>query len=100
MGELLIAVILTAVAIPIAIWLTILSNPGVEEKYAIKGKQEIDFSLFNKLKHIITSHHLLKEWDSAREPAIPEAWLVYTADQISSKIGGEEKILNLKMNPN
>ncbi len=54
--------------------------------------QQIDNPLaedkIEQLLHIVLSHQLLKEWESPIEPQIPEAWLVYCADQLSSKLGG------------
>jgi len=40
------------------------------------------------LIHIIASHHRLKKWGSPIEPNTPEAWIIHTADNLSSKILG------------
>ena len=52
---------------------------------------EEDKKKFEHLIQIITSHHNLKEWGSPKEPKSPEAWIIHTMDQLSSKIGGTVK---------
>lgn len=39
-----------------------------------------------KLLHIITSHHGKLEFGSPKEPMIPEAVVIYYADELSSKV--------------
>jgi len=46
---------------------------------------------FEHLIQIITSHHNIKDWGSPKEPKSPEAWIIHTMDQLSSKIGGTVK---------
>ena len=38
-----------------------------------------------KLKHIMLSHHGRKEYGTPKEPAIPEALVIYYADDLDSK---------------
>jgi len=54
-------------------------------------QSEEDKKKFEHLIQIITSHHNLKEWGSPKEPKSPEAWIIHTMDQLSSKIGGTVK---------
>ena len=42
--------------------------------------------LKDKLIHIIVSHHGKSEFGSPKEPMIPEALVVYCADEMSSKV--------------
>ncbi len=49
---------------------------------------EPDRQIINHLLQIITSHHNLPEWGSPKSPTSPEAWIIHTMDQLSSKIGG------------
>ena len=37
------------------------------------------------IEHIILSHHGRKEWGSPVEPKTPEAWVVHSADMLSSQ---------------
>lgn len=57
----------------------------IERLFKAKNLEKRDIE---KILHIIASHHMTKEWGSAREPLTPEAWLVAIADNISAKIGG------------
>jgi putative nucleotidyltransferase with HDIG domain len=50
--------------------------------------KEIKSKYINEIIHIIASHHRLKDWGSPIEPKIAEAWLIYYADDLSSKIMG------------
>lgn len=52
-----------------------------------------DQRILLELEHMIVSHQLQKEWDSPRSPQSNEAWILYCADQLSSKIGGGAKPL-------
>ena len=53
-----------------------------------------DQKKFEHLVQIITSHHNIKDWGSPKEPRSPEAWIIHTMDQLSSKIGGTVKNKN------
>ena len=49
--------------------------------------KEIEFfpeHLKNKLEHILLSHHGKMEWGSPREPAFPEAAIVFYADKVDT----------------
>lgn len=41
------------------------------------------------IEHLILSHHGRKEWGSPVEPKTPEAWLLHSADMLSSQYYGE-----------
>ncbi|HIE05646.1 MAG TPA: HD domain-containing protein [bacterium (Candidatus Stahlbacteria)] len=43
-----------------------------------------------KILHMILSHHGKEEWGSPKKPAIPEAYLLHTLDNLSSKIHREK----------
>lgn len=46
----------------------------------------VDPELLLLLEHIVLSHQYMKEWDSPKEPAFPEALLVHFADDIDAKM--------------
>jgi 3'-5' exoribonuclease len=46
------------------------------------------------MEHVILSHQYLKEWDSPKEPAFPEALLVHFADDIDAKMNMYVTILD------
>lgn len=48
--------------------------------------QEIKSEKLDDLLHIITSHHLQKNWGSPVKPNSIEAWIIHFADNISAKI--------------
>src|SRR5271157_4602034 len=50
--------------------------------------QEIKSAKLDELIHIIASHHNLREWGSPVEPKTPEAWIIHTLENLSSKIMG------------
>jgi len=55
----------------------------IEEAKEIEGFPEL---LRLKLEHIILSHHGKYEWQSPKEPAFPEAQLVYQIDEIDTRL--------------
>lgn len=55
----------------------------IEEAREIEGFPEL---LRLKLEHIILSHHGKYEWQSPKEPAFPEAQLVYQIDEIDTRL--------------
>ncbi len=55
-------------------------------------QNESEEKLFEHLIQIITSHHNIKDWGSPKPPGSAEAWIIHTADQLSSKIGGKYKV--------
>jgi len=52
----------------------------------IMEQLNISEEIRNKLLHIIVSHHGKLEYGSAKEPMFPEAFVIYYADELSSKI--------------
>ena len=70
----------------IILGITIVSRLSEELIHSDEDKKK-----FEHLIQIITSHHNLKEWGSPKEPKSPEAWIIHTMDQLSSKIGGTVK---------
>jgi putative nucleotidyltransferase with HDIG domain len=50
--------------------------------------QYIKSEKLDKIIHIIASHHSEKKWGSPIPPAIPEAWIIHTMDNLSAKILG------------
>ncbi len=48
--------------------------------------------LLSAMRHLILSHHGSKEFASPIEPQIPEAFVLYYADEIDSKMGAIERI--------
>ena len=38
--------------------------------------------------HIVANHHAEKNWGSPVQPRTPEAWMIHTMDNLSSKIMG------------
>ena len=52
----------------------------------IMEQLNISDDIKNKLLHIIVSHHGKLEYGSAKEPMFPEAFVIYYADELSSKI--------------
>ncbi len=50
--------------------------------------QEIKSAKLDELIHIIASHHNIADWGSPVEPKTPEAWIVHTVENLSSKIMG------------
>jgi len=42
--------------------------------------------LLEHVQHIIASHHMQREWGAISEPASREAWLVQSADLVSSRV--------------
>lgn len=53
---------------------------------AARGVKGLDPELLLLLEHIIVSHQGLKEWDSPKEPMLPEALLVHHADDLDAKM--------------
>jgi len=49
--------------------------------------QGVKSDILDDIIHIIGSHHRLRDWGSPISPVKPEAWIVYLADDASSKIG-------------
>lgn len=47
---------------------------------------QLDETLKNKLLHLLVSHHGKPEFGSPKEPMIPEALVLYYADELSSKV--------------
>ncbi len=70
----------------IVLGITIVSRLSEELIHSDEDKKK-----FEHLIQIITSHHNLKDWGSPKEPKSPEAWIIHTMDQLSSKIGGTVK---------
>jgi 3'-5' exoribonuclease len=54
----------------------------------------LDPELQLMMEHVILSHQYLKEWDSPKEPAFPEALLVHFADDIDAKMNMYVTILD------
>ncbi len=52
-----------------------------------------DQAHFEHLIQIITSHHNIQEWGSPKPPGSHEAWMIHTADQLTSKVAGGEKLM-------
>jgi putative nucleotidyltransferase with HDIG domain len=50
--------------------------------------QYIQSDKLDSIIHIIASHHSEKDWGSPIPPAIPEAWIIHTMDNLSAKILG------------
>ncbi len=48
----------------------------------------MDDDIKNKLLHLIVSHHGRVEWGSPKEPMTAEAFALYYADELSSKLSG------------
>lgn len=46
-----------------------------------------------KLKHCIASHHSNLEWGALVEPALQEAWIIHSADNLSAKMEISRKLL-------
>lgn len=53
---------------------------------AAKKIPELNPELLLYLEHIIVAHQGLREWDSPKEPMLPEAFLVHHADDIDAKM--------------
>ncbi|MHA1718746.1 MAG: HD domain-containing protein [Promethearchaeota archaeon] len=70
----------------IILGITIISRISEELIHSNDDKKK-----FEHLIQIVTSHHNLPEWGSPKEPKSPEAWIIHTMDQLSSKIGGSIK---------
>jgi putative nucleotidyltransferase with HDIG domain len=50
--------------------------------------QEIKSAKLDELIHIVASHHNIPDWGSPVEPKTPEAWIIHTVENLSSKIMG------------
>jgi 3'-5' exoribonuclease len=72
------------------------TKPGILVGHIIVGRDMVrdaarevgglDPELLLMLEHIVLSHQYMKEWDSPKEPAFPEALLVHFADDIDAKM--------------
>ncbi len=50
------------------------------------NKSKMDLDLKNKLIHILISHHGKEFYGSPKTPMIPEAFVIYHADELSAKV--------------
>jgi len=72
------------------------TKPGVLVGHIIVGRDMLrdaarevgglDPEMLLLLEHVILSHQYMKEWDSPKEPAFPEALLVHFADDVDAKM--------------
>ena len=62
----------------------------VDQGHIINGisilVKEIKSKKLEHIKHVLASHHFLKEWGSPVQPNSVEAWIVYLADNLSAKL--------------
>jgi 3'-5' exoribonuclease len=65
---------------------------------AAKEAPDLSPELLLLLEHVILSHQGAREWDSPREPMLPEALLVHFADDIDAKLNMFASILERSEN--